>query len=352
MVRYTIQLIKSTDVFNLCTVEQKADICKYIALFLQLAGDDLSVPAVAPLWITSDQEVESEFIDFIAESQTLLASWLHKAPLAAFVTNAANHLAGMSSRSDALSYYSARSFSAIATEIVETHGGHGITDAEIKRLRELRTSSEDIFTAIASFISITDAPELLRLCNGLLADITGQDLPNDLSTGADSHVFKQLLLMNSLFYRPEKYVDEVPKQRLVFFVKHMVEQLKDVSRLPPGIGAEILKALVAVLPAISDIYGSFWQELLDLIPRTWEHAASDENVYTIYCSLRLLSVLTKANLQRSNDDLLDAWAEKQGSTRKALVALMISIHGESIHSRDILHHLPFEGHQTYLCILS
>lgn len=336
MAHYTIKLMNITGVFDSSTTERKTNTCKNIALFIQLAGDDLSVPGVVPLWDITDLDLESEITDLIAEAQALLALWLHIGPLPTFVSETETQLLQDSSGLSAASYYSARAYSAMAIEITEIHGVRGIEDEETKRLRELRRSPQEIFIAAAKFTSICESKELLRLCNGLLADFTGQDLRK--ATEGDA-ILRHLVLLNSLLYRPENYVDEIPKQRLVFFVKHVVEQLQGTPVVRPGIAAETMKTVLAVLPAISDIYGSFWEELLEWIPKAWKDATSDENLYEIHSSLRLLSSLRKADMQQSNDDLLDAWTEKKSLIAKALAGLMLDVHGK-LTTPKLLAHFP------------
>ncbi|KAK4692467.1 E3 ubiquitin-protein ligase listerin, partial [Lecanoromycetidae sp. Uapishka_2] len=331
MIQYTMKLIRGTLIFDGLSSTQRTVLCKNIALFIQLAGDDLSVPSLVALWDLTNLDTESEISDVVAEAQTLLASWLYTAPLPTFVSEAEAQLLHESSGISTASYYTARAYSVMAIEITEVHGIRGIEDEETKRLRELRRSPQDIFAAAATFTSICESKELLRLCNAILADLTGQDLrkPAD-----EDLALRQLVMLNSLLYRPEKYVDEVPKQRLVFFVKHVVQQLQGASTARPGIAAETMRALFAVLPAIGDIYGSFWEELLELIPKAWMQASSDENTYRISSSLRLLSLLRRSDMQQSNDDLLDAWAEKKGPIAKGLVGLMVDVHN-----------IPDESHQ-------
>lgn len=326
MAQYTTKLINSTSIFDSSAIQQQMLVCKNMAIFIQLAGDDLSVPGAIPLWEFADPDLEFEVTDFIADAQVLLASWLHIFPLSTFVSEAETQLSHESSGISSASYYSARAYSAMAIEITEFHGVRGIEDEETKRLKELRRSPRDVFAAAATFTSICESKELLRLCNGLLADLTGQDLRK--GTDGDA-TLRQLVLLNGLLYRPENYVDEVPKQRLVFFVKHVVEQLQEAPVARPGIRAETMRALATVLPAISDIYGSFWEELLDLLPIFWTHASSDDDLYEIHSSLRLLSLLRRADIQQSNDDLLDAWAEKKGPIAKGLARLMVEVHGKS-----------------------
>ena len=151
--------------------DDKATLCKNIALFLQLAGDNLGVAGSIPLWNDIDQEQEIEVVDLIAEAQALLASWLHtESSLSSFVSQTQNQLLNEANGLTAKSYYSGRAYSAIATEISETHGpvsGKGQAD----QLKEMRVS-ENVFASAAYLTSAPESKELQRLCNELLADLT------------------------------------------------------------------------------------------------------------------------------------------------------------------------------------
>lgn len=319
MAQYTTKLIKSTGSFESVAKDVKIVVCKFMAIFLQLAGDDLSVSRSMPLWNVSDPDLESEVVDFVAEAQALLASWL----TSDFINEVQNRLLAEISGSSVASYYSARTYSALTTEIAELQGSPPSHECDSDRLKHLR-KSPNLFASAALLTSASDSKELLRLCNGLLADLTGRSLRENIGEGKD---LKDIVLLNCILYRPEEYVNEIPQQRLVFFVKYVVEQLQDGLLLMPGIGGEIMKALTAVLPMIKNIYGSFWPDLLDIIPQLWSQNTGDDGIYGIHSSLRTLSLLKRSDVQQSNDDLLDAWTEKKGLVAKGLVELMIKIEG-------------------------
>ena len=326
MARYATKLILSTDCFSHASKESKVAACKAMATFLQLAGDDLSVKGSPPLWELIDPDLESEVVDFVAEAQALLASWL----TLDFVTDVQKQLLCDTSGRSTISYYGARAYSALTIEIAELQGAQVTHHQDVGQLKQLQ-QSPDVFTSAALLTSLSDSKEALKLCNGLLADLTGQRL---FEKSRVDKVTESFIFLNLILYLPEDYVNEVPQQRLVFFVKNVVEQMQHGLLLIPSIGGEIMKTLSVVLPAIKEIYDAFWADILDAIPQVWLHGASDEFIYGIYSSLRLLSLLKKADMQQSNDDLFDAWTEKKERIAKGLVGLMIRL-------QDV----PDESHQ-------
>ena len=181
--QYTTHLIESTSVFNSATEEQKTIICKHIALFLQFASDNLSVPGSMPLWESNDPEIESEIVDFVAGAQSLLVVWLHgrDSSTSEFISIVQKQLLDDSHGLTASSYYSGRAYSALTTEIAELHGRSAhINDADlIKSFRK----SNDAFVAAAYLASAPESEELFRLCNYLLTDLTGHDFGESLAEG-------------------------------------------------------------------------------------------------------------------------------------------------------------------------
>ena len=334
MAQYTTKLIKSTKIFDNVAKEVKIAVCKFVAIFLQLASDDLNVSGPFPLCKISDLDQEFEIVDFVGEAQVLLTAWL----TSSFIAEVQSQLLADTSGHSAASYYSARTYTALSTEVSESQGVHVNHGDESDRLKQLR-KSPDLFTSAALLTSASDSKELLRLCNVVLADLTGRNFSENVE---DGKVLMEFVLLNCVIYRPEEYVDEVPQQRLVFFVKHVVEQCQDGLLLLPGVGGEIMKALTAVLPIIKEIYGSFWADLLDIVPQVWLGHTRDEDIYGIHSSLRLLSLLKRPDMQQSNDDLLDAWIEKRNSVVEGLVGLMIELQDtpdESHQPRRIVNEL-------------
>lgn len=181
--QYTSKLIKSTGVFDHASRERKGITCKYIAQVIQLASDDIGVPGSMPLWEYSDPGLENEMVDFVADIQSLLLSWLRNMDrtLSDFVSDAQSQLLNESRGLTATSYYSGRAYCMMTMEVVELHGAKASIDP-IGQIKALRTSP-DVFTAAAYLTSTSESQELLRLCNHLLTDLTGHDFSENMNEG-------------------------------------------------------------------------------------------------------------------------------------------------------------------------
>ncbi|KAL9136293.1 MAG: hypothetical protein Q9175_002499 [Cornicularia normoerica] len=311
--QYTTQIIKSTGIYDRATHEQKTTVCKYMALFLQLASDNLSVTGSMPLWESTEIDTESEIVDFVAEAQSLLGGWLHsRDPLTSeSIFEVQKQLLDDSCGLIASSYYSGRAYSALTAEIAELHGPSAHTnDADfIKGFRR----SNNAFVAAAYLTSASESEELFRLCNYLLTDLTGHDFRKNLAEG-----MRKLCLVSCIFSRAQDYVNDIPQQRLVFFVQHLIGQLETSVPSFTVAGGQIMVVLSFILPAVKEIYGLFWSAIFDEIQNTGAQA----DLYALHASLKLLNLLRRSYMLESNDDLLDAWTEKKTAVAKYLVDLL------------------------------
>lgn len=325
MVQYATKLIQATDIFAKATEEQKVILIRNLSLFLQLAGDNLSVLGSMPVWSVSEPDLESDIVDFIAEAQSLWASWLQETHYPELITNVQGQLLKDSSGLSAVAYYCGRACSAMKAEDIELHG-HA-PHHEILALKSLQ-KSPDIFMSMAVLTSIMEGKETMRLCNELIADLTGHAFNKDPSTGQH-----KLLLLNAILQRLDDLLDEIPQQRLIFFVKHIISELAQAT-IP--IQTEMMKLLHFFLSPVKDIYGSFWADLFVLLQQIWTAPINDEALPSLHSSLRLLSLLRKQHMQEGNDDLLDTWTENKGPVAKGLVALMGKAQGELALLKEML----------------
>lgn len=101
------------------------------------------------------------------------------------------------------------------------------------------------------------------MCNELVADLTGLDIEQKPDEG-----LRQLVLLNLLLHGQEDVALSIAKQRLIFFVKHVVPWTQDTSSTVP-VRAEVCRALTILLPQMSDIYGEHWGELLTALATSW-----------------------------------------------------------------------------------
>ena len=195
MAQYTTRMIKSTDIFDKASRERKTSVCKYMAIFLQLASDNLSVPGSMPLWEFADPDIESEIVEFVTEAEGLLGEWLHSrgSSTSEFLAEVQEQLLDDSYGLTASSYYSGRAFSTLTAETAELHGSSAhVNDADL--IRGFRRSN-DTFAAAAYLTSASESEELFRLCNYLLTDLTEHDIRKSLAEGTLDNCLGRWALM-------------------------------------------------------------------------------------------------------------------------------------------------------------
>lgn len=130
----------------------------------------------------------------------------------------------------------------------------------------------------------------------------------------------------------EEFLAKIPKQRLIFLVKHLISQVNSTIsflEVPPHVLSETIKILIGVLGPLKKMYGVFWEQLLDLILQTWSHPdlRHDNHVSALFAGLQLYEQLKKLSHEESNDDLCDAWAENQASLQRGLLQLLVNLSG-------------------------
>lgn len=104
----------------------------------------------------------------------------------------------------------------------------------------------------------------------------------------------------------------IPTQRLVFLVKHLISCLQSEIR-SSGLKAEIIQTLNFVLPCLSEIYGSHWEDVIEILSNTWrETSGSDDGLLVLNSSFRLFAGLKSiVDNEESNDDVKDAWSDRR-----------------------------------------
>lgn len=137
-------------------------------------------------------------------------------------------------------------------------------------------------------------------------------------------------MLNILLSGEEDIVSTIPAQRLVFLVKHLIEcLLSDMKSL--GLRAEIIKTLTFVLPGITELYGSHWEETLQILSATFRTTnGGEEGLPLLVSSFKLFARLkSMAESENGNDDLQDAWFERKAGIFNDL-ASTIGRFGKSI----------------------
>lgn len=343
MAWYVLRIVKATDIFDIATEEQQILVYKNLALIIQFATHNLSVPGSNPLWDTLDAELETKIADFVVDMQGALASWMQSEHSmgSALLKKVQQQLFEASRGVSAASFYSGCAYSHLASEFIEMQGNFG--PSEGMEPLSIILKSPDMFTPAAILSSAPESRGLLRLYNELLADLTGYDFQKGTDEGMSFSYFilvtltipltqtgfRQLVFLNCIIKRQEDLVIEIPQQRLVFFVKHVVSQvLKGISS--KSIRAEILTSLRAILPPIKDIYDNFWAKIIDFVLELWssQNQVGDDDIPILHSSLRLFQTLKRLGNEESNDDLEDAWKEKQGLMLEGLLNLLELLQGK------------------------
>lgn len=333
LVWFTTRLIQLTDILLHFSEDGKVNACIGIALLLQLATDNMSVPMQNGLWNATSSEVEASIVDFIADAQGLLVSWLQEKHQ--FVAIVQEQLLEDCQLSASASYYSARAYSGITIGIAELHGyAWAHRSEDLGQVVRKPSEPEHFFKAMAILSSAPESNQLTKLANEFLADLTGHDFGKQQESGkyiirhmqcSDLTIcvgHQKLLYLNGISYGHQDIVAEVPKPRLVFFVKSLVTALGNLPSM--SIRAEIMRALNTILPYIKETYNDFWSEILTELPKTWSTSSikSDESIPLIHTSLRLLSTLRRLANEESNDDLVDSWKENEKATSDGLLGLL------------------------------
>ncbi|KAM5483810.1 hypothetical protein McanCB56680_002912 [Microsporum canis] len=311
------------------------NIFTYLPLAIQLIDDELSIEESTTILYIHTPEAKVIATEIVSEARVLMNGWIQRscttdapgeADARSFVSFWERNLCNIEGNGPR-AYRFAENFARIISErdaIAPTPPAESKLQAAI-RVPKHSNPFVLIATVVGYRDSIISTQIAGRLCNQLVADLTGLKLTDD----ADA--LRQLVTANSLLHGEKNPATNIPTQRLVFLVKHLIVCLQS-KKFGPGIIAEILKVLAVVLPLVKDIYGSHWSELFDFLNEFWDKGdISDEFLPALYSSLRLFSCLRKLATDDSNEDLEDAWKDAQKSHTENMVNLLKQF-GASLHS--------------------
>ncbi|KAJ5975614.1 hypothetical protein N7481_009321 [Penicillium waksmanii] len=191
---------------------------------------------------------------------------------------------------------------------VETLAASKSADGVATICRSARTAnairSASWFIVLRS--SILSNPIGNRICNELVADSSGLKPQSSSPDG-----LRKLALLNILLSGEENVVSTIPTQRLVFLTKPLIECLQSGLQ-PLGLSAEIIKTLSFVLPALSEIYGSHWEDSMAILSIVLKDiSGGEEGLPLLVAAFRLFSSLKSMTDGESNDDLQDVWLERR-----------------------------------------
>ena len=110
---------------------------------------------------------------------------------------------------------------------------------------------------------------------------------------------------------------------MVFLVKHLLQCLQS-EETSLAVQGEVFQTLSFVLPCISEIYGSHWEECVEILSTIWrETNAGDEALPVLCSSFRLFTRLKGiVDNEDSNDDVKDAWSDKKAVLFNSLTSTL------------------------------
>ncbi|KAF2640158.1 RING zinc finger protein-like protein [Massarina eburnea CBS 473.64] len=317
-----------------------------IALTIQLADDNHCLAGANGLWADYTADSEADVVAFMSDAQPFVKREIVRLQknLSQDDTALLNWAKQLSEEiqpgTSARAYYLARSQSVLVSDAIDIIGWKSAyTPQMLELLKAIRTDKK-IFPLVY-FLNAFKEPlaaskSCERMCNEIVADLTGLDLENKPEEG-----LRQLVLLNFLLYTQEDIVQSISKQRLIFFVKHVIPWLQDSENIVP-IRAEVCRALTVLIPIMGDMYGEHWGQILTALAGIWSatqeleenESGMDSPVPFVHASLKLFAQLrTLTVIEDPNDDLLDVWKESEHVVAAGLLNILK-------HSQ----HFPDESH--------
>ncbi|KAF1925875.1 uncharacterized protein M421DRAFT_7637 [Didymella exigua CBS 183.55] len=323
-----------------------------IALTVQLVNDNLGLAGANGLWTDYNTDTENDAMSFKSDAagfttQELTGvhgsmSSLAKSPNEenALLTWAQGLLGQIDAGSSTQAYYHARAYSSLVSTAIMFHGWKSSWTTSVQEsLKIVRKTKQTI--PLLAYLTAFDEPlaaskSCERMCNEIIADLTGLDIDLKPQEG-----LSQLVVLNTVLAQ-DGITESIAKQRLVFFVKHVVPWL-DPAHGSVEIRAEVCRALTALLPLMSDMYGEHWGDILNALSSAWSgttelqstEAEASSPIPFIHASLKLYEQLRRLTEgEEPNDDLLEGWNESEQPVAAGLINLLK-------HSQ----HFPDEFHQ-------
>ncbi|KAH6673805.1 hypothetical protein B0J14DRAFT_591655 [Halenospora varia] len=296
------------------------DILHSLVLTTELVSDQLDLLADGefPAWATEDDDEMDELRNLA--SNACMSSLISRAKRWQDTSLATEHRNGDSSiaiqalvaklsktiESGPGQYYAVKALSHLVGNLVDTHGWDAVIgDTWISGLEVLGSTVPKALATTAILTGLGTNLESSRVvntfCNRLISDVAGTSATSDKALGL-------LVSLNAALVVYQE--DEIPvtKNRIIFAVKQILSWTETLASENPQLSSEACRALQVLLPAMKDVYGTYWESTLDFCISIWRSSEdgelSDERLPMIGMSLKLYSILRK--LEDPNDDLQEA----------------------------------------------
>ncbi|EER26661.1 C3HC4 type (RING finger) zinc finger containing protein [Coccidioides posadasii C735 delta SOWgp] len=323
---YVTKILDSTKLDDM-EPELQTTLFLYLPLVVQLIDDDLNVEGSTGVLPLHTPETRDIFASLVSEARHIINQWVLALDVSMPLSDSqasTNVVAFWQSKLEELqgNTPSVYRFADMYTRILSERDALGKTtfaESSLELSQRLHSSSNPfiMIAVVTAFkTSLTASPTVANLCNRLVAQATGLvELP-------EIEGLHKLTTLNALTQGDGKFVANIPTQRLVFLVKHLITCLQS-GRLSLKLETEVLKTLTTVLPHIKEIYGSHWTDIFVLLESLWQSSKeSDEYLPALHASFRLFACVRDLATGESNDDLEDAWAESQKGLAEVLIGLL------------------------------
>lgn len=335
MALYCVALMRDVISYHDLDEETCADLFKMLYVTLLLINEDQSIRSSHGLWIANLLETEVRMLRLHDLGMELVNNWLRdsiwkdsEGQLSSSVVRS-TFGAWMTEPSEGLTsaYYHAEARSAAVSELIDIHGWPSKLSAELDTaFRSLSKSPDTIRLCdfiVEHKVPLANSSAAQRFCNELVADLTYADLSNE-----SDKILRKLIVLNIMLQHLEGMDSIIAKQRVVFFVKKAITWLQE-DTLSDAHVAELCKLLTVLLSDMSDIYGDHWADILAYIVNSWQMTVTMgersicSQLPAIHSTLRLFSFIRRLKGKpEPNEDLVEAWAEAEGSAASGLLNLL------------------------------
>ncbi|PVH85921.1 hypothetical protein DL98DRAFT_557422 [Cadophora sp. DSE1049] len=338
MAMYTTSLLLNDDLSDVLPEELQIELYYLLALSSELANDQIDLLEDNKLFGShQDLDAVTEVRQFLRNSHEIFGDVAGNASFwrdqvttkqspedtSAVVRSLISKLLDSSSGSTPIAYYASKALGGFIQDLVSAHGWQNDgSERWLMKLDILKTSTNNILGASAILIGLEDSLRSSKmintLCNRLISDVAGAKAQSENTLGL-------LVLLNSVLSVYDEEDLPVANNRLVFAVKKILSWTEDLAVTDPPLASEACRALQKLLPAIKEIYGTYWETTFDFCVSIWESngdgVLSNEWLPMIGMSLKLFSILRNM-ADGGNDDLKEAFDLSYEQACDGLVKLL------------------------------
>ncbi|KAL5045337.1 hypothetical protein BDW71DRAFT_184109 [Aspergillus fruticulosus] len=351
LTHFTVRMMSLFDFTEHLDLESFEVLFFNLPLAVQLIEDDLDIEGYNNIAGTLTHELREEYRVIINEARKIIRSWcsstrhVHStegAIASALASVWKAKLEGLDDTSPA-AYRVGEAFAKLMDDMDPSDMGSS-SEAVGYLCKELRTANAIRSASWVSVLrrSMLSNPAGIRVCNEFVADSTGMKVENESANG-----LRRLALLNLLLSDEEvNPMESMPTQRLIFFVKHLIQCLQS-EQLSLGLKAEIFKSLTLALPRVKEMYGPHWEECFEILCATWRAISGGDGALTVLnSSFKLFSCLESiVRDEDSNDDVKDAWADRKTKLLNGLTSTLWKFDSSTVF------HLPRDLTVDRLCRL-